>query len=91
MLKDDYYGWCYCFVVFDLNQNKVLNVREPCSLVVLDVTEPYLFSFGSWCYWTLSLYYGSWCYRTMDVLGSDVIEPMIAGSDVIEPLCWFRC
>ena len=27
----------------DLNQSKVLDVREPCNLVVLDVIEPYLF------------------------------------------------
>ena len=51
---------------FDLNQSKVLDVREPCNLLVLDVIEPCLFSFGSWCYST---------YHCIMVL--DVIEPWI--------------
>ena len=79
--SQDVKGWLLRLMLlpccFDLNQSKVLDVREPCNLLVLDVIEPYLFSFGSWCYWTLSLYYGSWCYRTLNYLGSDVMEPII--------------
>ena len=47
MLKADYLRLMLLPYCFDLNQSKVLDVREPCNLLVLDVIEPYLFSFGS--------------------------------------------
>ena len=84
--SQDVKGWLLRLMLlpccFDLHQSKVLDVREPCDLLVLDVVEPYLFSFGSWCYWTLSLYYGSWCYRTMRYFRFRCYGTYD---------CWFRC
>ena len=45
--SQDVKGWLLGLMLlpccFDLNQSKVLDVREPCNLVVFDVIEPYMF------------------------------------------------
>ena len=75
-------------LLFYFNQKEVLDAREPCNLMVLDVTEP--------CFYFVLvhdviepffvLFLALDVIEPCFVFGSDVIEPIIVDSDVIEPM-----